>query len=112
LIPRASFERLVREITDIFSSMLRYQASAIDALRDAVENYIVQVFEDTNLLAIHANRVTIKPEDMCLALRIRGHNRLYNYIEPILKIASNPVINTSVNQSSNDTSINKSSSSS
>jgi histone H3 len=42
------------------------------ALQEAAEAYLVGVFEDTNLAAIHAKRVTIMPRDMKLAQRIRG----------------------------------------
>jgi histone H3 len=38
----------------------------------AAEAYLVGLFEDCNLLAIHAKRVTILPKDMDLARRIRG----------------------------------------
>jgi histone H3/H4 len=44
----------------------------LHALQDASEDYIVHIFEDTNLCAIHAKRVTIKPKDMQLAKRIMG----------------------------------------
>lgn len=46
--------------------------SAIGALQEASEAYLVQLFEDTNLAAIHAKRVTIQPKDMQLARRLRG----------------------------------------
>ncbi|NWY19963.1 H3 protein, partial [Aphelocoma coerulescens] len=36
------------------------------------EAYLVGLFEDTNLCAIHAKRVTIMPKDIQLARRIRG----------------------------------------
>jgi histone H3/H4 len=48
------------------------QASAVLALQEASEAYLVGVFEDTNLCAIHAKRITITPKDMQLARRIRG----------------------------------------
>ena len=48
------------------------QASAYVALQEAAEAYIVGVFEDTNLAAIHAGRVTIMPKDIQLARRVRG----------------------------------------
>lgn len=51
---------------------LRFQSSALNALQEASEAYIVSLFEDTNLAALHAKRVTIMPRDMDLALRIRG----------------------------------------
>ena len=51
---------------------LRFQSTAILALQEASEAYLVGLFEDTNLCAIHAKRVTIMPKDMQLARRIRG----------------------------------------
>jgi histone H3 len=53
------------------------QASALSALQEASEQYLVGLFEDTNLLAIHAKRVTIMPKDMLLARRIRGEVRKF-----------------------------------
>nr|XP_045590384.1 histone H3, embryonic-like [Procambarus clarkii] len=51
---------------------LRFQSSAVMALQEASEAYLVGLFEDTNLCAIHAKRVTIMPKDIQLARRIRG----------------------------------------
>jgi histone H3 len=47
----------------------------VEALREAAEAYLVGLFEDTNLCAIHAKRVTILPKDMQLAKRLRGEDR-------------------------------------
>ncbi|KAL5007280.1 hypothetical protein ScPMuIL_016086 [Solemya velum] len=54
-------ERLVREIAQDFKTDLRFQSSAVMALQEASEAYLVGLFEDTNLCAIHAKRVTIMP---------------------------------------------------
>jgi histone H3 len=72
LIKKAPFQRLVRELACSFKPDLRFQASAIQALQEATESYAVGLFEDTNLCALHAKRVTINPKDMQLARRIRG----------------------------------------
>ena len=72
LIRRLPFQRLVREIAQEFKSDLRFQTSAVQAIQEAAEAYLVGLFEDTNLCAIHAKRVTIMPKDMQLARRIRG----------------------------------------
>jgi histone H3 len=76
LIKKLPFQRLVREISLDFSrhlnEPLRFQSSALAALQEAAEAYLVSLFEDTNLCAIHAKRVTIMPKDMQLARRIRG----------------------------------------
>ena len=72
LIRKLPFQRLVREIAQEFKTDLRFQSSAISALQEASEAYLVGLFEDTNLCAIHAKRVTIMPKDIQLARRIRG----------------------------------------
>ena len=72
LIRKLPFQRLVREVAQEFKSDLRFQSSAVIALQEASESYLVSLFEDTNLCAIHAKRVTIMAKDMQLARRIRG----------------------------------------
>ena len=74
LLPKAPMERLIREITRDFSWSwnFRFTQSSVEALREAAEAYLVQLFEDTNLCAIHAGRRTIMSKDMQLARRIRG----------------------------------------
>ena len=92
LIRKLPFQRLVREIAQDFKTDLRFQSAAIGALQvdvafsrnhllhcltltlfqEASEAYLVGLFEDTNLCAIHAKRVTIMPKDIQLVRRIRG----------------------------------------
>ena len=72
LIRKLPFQRLVREIAQGFKTDLRFQGTAILALQESAEAYLVALFEDTNLCAIHAKRVTIMPRDIQLARRIRG----------------------------------------
>jgi len=72
LIRKLPFRRLVREIAQDFKTDLRFQNAALSALQEASEAYLVGLFEDTNLCAIHAKRVTIMPKDIQLARRIRG----------------------------------------
>lgn len=72
LIRKAPFQRLVREIAQEFKQDVRFQSSAILAMQEASEAYLVTLFEDTNLCAIHAKRVTIMPKDIQLARRLRG----------------------------------------
>ena len=78
LIRKLPFQRLVREIsgnhkviTSPLCGKVRFQSLAIKALQEASEAYLVGLFEDTNLCAIHAKRVTIMPKDIQLARRIR-----------------------------------------
>lgn len=94
LIRKLPFQRLVREIAQSYNEELRFQTSALAALQEAAEAYLVGLFEDTNLCSIRcvfsmfpplvrreidhvcfitdARRVTIMPKDMQLARRIRG----------------------------------------
>ena len=82
LIKRTPFNKLIKEISQenrIYpndpgtpSVQARFQSTALAALQEAAENFLVGLFEDVNLLAIHAKRVTMMPHDIRLALRIRG----------------------------------------
>tara|TARA_Y100000389_G_scaffold201454_1_gene244221 strand:- start:202 stop:615 length:414 start_codon:yes stop_codon:yes gene_type:complete len=74
LIRKLPFQRLVKEIAqDVTSTPMRFQSIAILAIQEASEAFLTGLFEDTNLCAIHAKRVTIMPKDMQLARRIRGN---------------------------------------
>ena len=66
--------RLLREIACDFKSDLRFQSTAVLALQEASEAYLVGLFEDANLCTLHAKRVTIMPKDLFLARRIRGEH--------------------------------------
>ena len=59
LIRKLPFQRLVREVAQAFKNELRFQSNAVLALQEAAEAYMVGIFEDTNLAAVHARRVTI-----------------------------------------------------
>ncbi|EGN96296.1 hypothetical protein SERLA73DRAFT_185971 [Serpula lacrymans var. lacrymans S7.3] len=72
LIRKLPFQRLVRELAQEIKSELRFQSSALMALQEASEAYLISLFEDTNMAAIHAKRVTIQPKDLALARRLRG----------------------------------------
>ena len=72
LIRKLPFQRVVREIAQDFKTDLRFQSVAILCLQEAAEAYLVKLFDDANLCAIHARRVTIMPKDILLARRIRG----------------------------------------
>ena len=68
LIRKAPFQRLVREVArDVCRNHLKFQSTAVLALQEASEAYLIGLFEDTNLCAIHAKRVTIMPKDIQLA---------------------------------------------
>ena len=82
LIKKTPFQKLIRENSQEYqicpdgpgtpSVQVRFQSTAIAALQEATENFIVGLFEDVNLLAVHAKHVTVMPRDIRLALRIRG----------------------------------------
>ncbi|MCJ1276967.1 centromeric DNA-binding histone H3-like protein cse4 [Puttea exsequens] len=76
LLLKLPFSRLVREIAvslqPIDAEVVRWQSQAIQALQEAAEAFMVHLFEDVNLCAIHAKRVTIQQKDVQLARRIRG----------------------------------------
>ena len=73
LIRKLPFQRLVREVAQDYKTDLSHQALERElADQESAEAYLVGLFEDTNLAAIHAKRVTIMPKDIQLARRIRG----------------------------------------
>ena len=72
LIRKLPFQRLVREIAQDFKIDLRFQSAAIMAMQEASEAYLLGLFKDSNLCAIHAKQVTILPKDIQLARCIHG----------------------------------------
>ncbi|MCO5560898.1 hypothetical protein L7F22_014518 [Adiantum nelumboides] len=72
LMRKIPFQRVVREIAQDYKTDLRFQSHGVLALQEACEAFLVGLFEDANLCAIHAKRVTIMPKDMQLAQRIRN----------------------------------------
>ena len=72
LLTKRPFQRVVRDIAVSINGELRWSSIALMALQEAAESYLTGLFEDSNLCAIHANRVTIMKKDLDLARRIRG----------------------------------------
>uniref|UniRef100_A0A0E0CK54 Core Histone H2A/H2B/H3 domain-containing protein n=1 Tax=Oryza meridionalis TaxID=40149 RepID=A0A0E0CK54_9ORYZ len=72
LIRKLPVQRLVREIAQLLKHDMRFQSHAVLALQEAAEAYLVGLFEDTNLCAVHSKHVTIMSKDVQLARRIRG----------------------------------------
>jgi histone H3 len=74
LIRKATFQHLVQEIVHNMSrkSELQMQSTALLALQEAAECFMVDVFSNTNLCTQHGKRVTIMAKDMDLACRIQG----------------------------------------
>lgn len=77
-IPKGPFQKLVREIAYDFKENIRFQTASLDALREASESFLISVFEDANLCTLHANRVTLFPSDLKLALKLGDHHVLGN----------------------------------
>ena len=82
LIKSSPFNKLIKEISQDYrvcpegpgtpSVQVRFQSTALATLQEAAEKFLVGLFENVNLLAVHAKRVTVMPCDIRLALRIRG----------------------------------------
>ena len=82
LIKRTPFSKLIKEILQEYrvcpdgagmpSVQVRFQSTAVATLQEAAKNFLVGLFKDVNLLAVHAKRVTVMLCDIRLALRIRG----------------------------------------
>ena len=76
IIDKEPFYRLVREIVVGFNDKIKLKPTAVEALQEAAEAYVVGFFEDVNLCNIHAKRVTIMEPDVRLARRLRGENEI------------------------------------
>ena len=74
LIRKLPFQRLVREVCQGIHKDLRFQSTALLALQEAAEDYLVKMFDQVNICAIHAGRVTIQVKDIVLWRRIKGGN--------------------------------------
>lgn len=72
LIRKAPFNRLAREIATNIKKDVRFQMEAVEALQVSSEDFLVDVFQDANLCAIHAKRCTLQVKDIQLANRISG----------------------------------------
>ena len=74
LIRKIPFQRLVREISQELKPGLRFQSTALLALQEAAEDYLVKMFDQVDLCVIHGGRVTIQVKDIVLWRRITGGN--------------------------------------
>ena len=83
IIRKAPFIRLVKEILHgkLGKTEIGMQRIAVEALQEAAEYYLTNLFDDANLCALHAKRITLQPKDMQLALRIRGERNLSKNIQ-------------------------------
>jgi len=82
LLSKLPFQRLVREVAQEYTNAPRFQASAVLALQGAAEAYLVGLFQDAQLCAVHAKRVTVMSKDIQPAHRIRGEQaKIYLFYE-------------------------------
>ncbi len=77
-IPRAPFQRMVRSVANEIVEDVKFHKDAIEALRESSETFLVNLFEDSNLCTLHANRVTLQVSDMKLAIRLANPCVLYD----------------------------------
>ena len=79
LIRKLPFQRLVREIAVEVAQEMRFQSSALLALQEAAEAYLVGLFEDTNLCAIHARWEVLMLVDSEAAAWVSGAAETVDY---------------------------------
>ncbi|KAH9516662.1 uncharacterized protein LOC124498411 [Dermatophagoides farinae] len=80
LIQKLPFMRLVKDILEDLRPQIgyRWKETALLALQEMAENYLISLFEDSNIVASNSKRITIKVEDMQLVRRIRGLSDICN----------------------------------
>jgi histone H3 len=71
LIPKTAFKRVVREVAADFATNWRFTEGTMDILQEAAESFVVSLFEEAQLYAIHAGRITIAAEDLKLVMQIK-----------------------------------------
>ena len=74
--------RLIREVAQEFQIDLHFQATALLAIQEAMEAWLVRLMEDMNLCVIHAKCVTIQPRDLKLVHCIRVNNGVDMFLDP------------------------------
>ena len=74
--------RLVREVAQDFRMDLCFQVTALLAIQEAMEAWLVRLMEDMNLCAIHTKCVTIQPRDLSLVSKIRVNNGVDMFLDP------------------------------
>ncbi|EGT58667.1 hypothetical protein CAEBREN_07423 [Caenorhabditis brenneri] len=72
LIPKAAFARLVKELAQDYMTPLVFRKDAIDAIQEAAETFIVDLFRKSLIIAKRGNRATITPDDMKTVLAVMG----------------------------------------
>eukprot|EP01061_Rhynchopus_euleeides_P034297 TRINITY_DN5806_c0_g1_i1.p2 TRINITY_DN5806_c0_g1~~TRINITY_DN5806_c0_g1_i1.p2 ORF type:complete len:144 (+),score=75.85 TRINITY_DN5806_c0_g1_i1:64-495(+) len=72
LIQKAPFQRMVREVMDTLKQDMRFRPSALEAMQEAAEQYIIGVFEGAVILQLHRKKKTLVQKDLHYTMRIRG----------------------------------------
>ena len=74
LIPKLPFHRLVKEVAGTIGPY-RFETTAILALHEATEAFLVQLFKDADQCRYHSKRKTLMVKDLQLARRVRQGRR-------------------------------------
>ena len=74
LLKKAPFQRIVKEIANEINPGLKFQDTAVLALQEVCEQYLVSIFQDSVQCAKHGKRITVQPRDIQLARRLRGEH--------------------------------------
>lgn len=70
-IPKAVFERCIKEAGQEYMDDLRYSKAAMAQIQLTVEKFVIYLLEYANLSAINAKRVTLMKKDIQMAIRAR-----------------------------------------
>ena len=78
LIQKLPFQRLDHEVVYSMypTRCYKFQSTAVQALQEASESFLVRMFHQVNDLAIHGNRVTITPKDIKIWGRLTGSSEV------------------------------------
>eukprot|EP01064_Diplonema_japonicum_P013963 TRINITY_DN214_c0_g1_i2.p1 TRINITY_DN214_c0_g1~~TRINITY_DN214_c0_g1_i2.p1 ORF type:complete len:143 (+),score=63.14 TRINITY_DN214_c0_g1_i2:58-486(+) len=72
LLQKAPFQRLVRETMNNYKTGLSFKPSALEAVQEATESYMVGLFQAAVMMQIHRKKQTLNHLDLNIARRIRG----------------------------------------
>ena len=75
LIPKAAVKRVTREIMATLKHDIRIKSNAVEAIQVAAEDDLHKLFQQTDMLAAHAGRKTIKKADMDMATKLEAVRR-------------------------------------
>jgi len=64
LIQKSPFKRIIKEITSTYTPGIIYQKNALEAMQEAAEDYIIEIFKNANKQATYGNRKTITVGDV------------------------------------------------